>query len=102
MRRLKGIALRERVDMNVAQTTGAVKEVIISLFNLGIGPDEIADQTAIFDAGIGLDSMAAVALLEGLEERFAVCLGSEDLTMENFQTISAVAALICRKKGGAA
>ncbi|MFA6133474.1 MAG: acyl carrier protein [Phycisphaerae bacterium] len=88
--------------MEQAVAANRVKQTIMCLFQPGLSAEQISDDIAIFDSGIGLDSMAAVTLVEGLEDAFGICIDNDDLTMENFKTVSAVAALICRKKGGVA
>ncbi len=85
--------------MKYQEAVNGVKEVIVSLFDLGVSAGQIRDDEAVFETGIGLDSMAAVELLEGLEARFGIVLGSTDLDMANFATIGAVARLISRKTG---
>jgi acyl carrier protein len=83
--------------MDHNEAVARVKEVITSLFDLGLTAEQIRDDAPIFDAGIGLDSMAAVELLDGLEARFQIVFDNEDLSIENFGKVSAVARLICRK-----
>jgi acyl carrier protein len=85
--------------MKYQEAVDGVKEVIVSLFDLGVSAGQIRDDEAVFETGIGLDSMAAVELLEGLEARFGIVLGNEDLDMANFSTVEAVARLVCRKAG---
>ena len=55
----------------------------------------------IFDAGFG-NSLFAMQLVTFVEQAFDVEIDSEDLDIDNFRTIARVAALIERKRGGAA
>lgn len=50
-------------------------------------------ETELLDSGL-LDSMAAVQLVGFCEDEFNVEFLPEDLTLENFSTVSAVAELI--------
>lgn len=49
-------------------------------------------ETDLFAAG--LDSMSTMHLIVAIEEKWGLTLPSEDLTSENFQTISRLAALL--------
>lgn len=52
-------------------------------------------QTDLFAAG--LDSMGIMQLVVLLEEKWGVALHSEDITKENFTTLSSLAALMRRR-----
>ncbi|MFQ5669698.1 MAG: acyl carrier protein [Acidobacteriota bacterium] len=47
-------------------------------------------------AGRGLDSVAMVGLLSSVEERFGVSIPPEEITPENFSTVTALATLVSR------
>ena len=59
---------------------------------------EFDSNTNLFDSKI-IDSFKILVLVVYIEEEFGLSLGADDLTEENFQTLSALAALIERKKG---
>lgn len=59
-------------------------------------PDVLTPETPLFDAGI-LDSVAALTLIEFIEDRFGVVLEAHELTLETFGSISAIAALVQEK-----
>ncbi len=71
-----------------------VKAVLVSRFELGLKASEIADDEIVFNGGLGLDSMAALDLVVGLEEAFDVVIRDDDLTEENFRTVDAVSRLV--------
>jgi acyl carrier protein len=54
-----------------------------------------ADDDDLFAAGV-LDSFATIELIAVLEEIFGVTLPNEQLTLQNFQTISSLGALVDR------
>lgn len=58
-------------------------------------PEDNAD---LFALGI-LDSFAILEMIAGLETAFEVSLPNEELTLQNFQSLSAIAGLIRRHKG---
>lgn len=59
---------------------------------------EFDENTNLFDSKI-IDSFKILVLVVFIEEEFGLSLGADDLTEENFQTLSALATLIERKKG---
>ena len=70
---------------------------------LGIIRDEVLDidqdltsESDLFEAG--LDSMAIMQLLLQIEDHFGVELDPSDLSRDNFQTVSKIAALIESKR----
>lgn len=60
---------------------------------------EPADDEDIFASGY-VSSLFAVQLVMWVEKTFDVPLQADDLDIRNFQTISAIAALVDRKRGG--
>jgi methoxymalonate biosynthesis acyl carrier protein len=56
----------------------------------------IADDDDIFAAGFA-NSLFAMQLLAFVEREFGVEIGSEDLDMDNFRSVQAIAALVGRK-----
>ncbi len=58
-------------------------------------------QTKLFREGI-FDSMSFVLLIDFVEERFDIKAGNDDLVERNFESISAIADFVIRKKNGKA
>lgn len=58
--------------------------------------DPIDDDTPLLTSGL-LDSLAIVKLLEFLEKEFEVTVDDVDFDPENFQSITAICALIERR-----
>ncbi len=58
---------------------------------------EVADHDNIFALGFG-NSLFAIQLVAYIEREFDIEIESEDLEMENFQSIDAVTALVGRKR----
>lgn len=61
---------------------------------------EFDSKTNLFDSKI-IDSFKILVLVLYIEEEFGLSLGADDLTEENFQTLTALAALIQSKKNSA-
>jgi methoxymalonate biosynthesis acyl carrier protein len=61
---------------------------------------ELRDDEDIFASGY-VNSMFAMQLVQFVESTFGVAVESEDLDIDNFRTIDAIAALVARKQGAA-
>ena len=52
---------------------GRIKKLIVESLHLeGLSPEAIGDEDALFDEGLGLDSIDALELLVGLEKEFQI------------------------------
>ena len=64
-------------------------------------PDESSDvltaETPLFEEGI-LDSVAALTIIEFIEDRFGVALEPHELSLDTFGSVTAIAALVQEKK----
>ena len=68
-----------------------VKEVIIRKLSLEVTPEEIGDEAPLFDGGLGLNSMATIEIIVGLEEEFEIQVPDEDLRVELFDSVKTMA-----------
>lgn len=68
-----------------------IKQVIVRVLSLDIDPDEIADDDLLFDGGLGLNSMATIQIIVGIEEEFGIQVPDEDLRVELFESVRAMA-----------
>ena len=80
--------------MDVRDTIEQVKQMLARRFDLGIGAEDIGDDEAIFETGLGLDSMAAIDLLVGLDTDLGVRIDDDEITAENFRSVRTLARLI--------
>ena len=71
-----------------------VKQVIIRTLSLEVTPEEIDDEDALFGGGLGLNSMATIELIVGLEEAFDLEVPDEDLRVELFESVKTMAAYV--------
>ena len=83
------------MDSSVAE---ALRSHILEELLPDESPDALTVETPLFDAGI-LDSVAALTLIEFIEDRFGVVLEAHELTLETFGSVSAIAALVQEKSG---
>ena len=68
-----------------------VKCVIVNTLSLEIAPAEIGDADVLFGGEMGLNSMAMIELVIGLEEEFGFEVSDEDLRAEVFESVQTMA-----------
>ncbi len=68
-----------------------VKQVIIRTLSLEVNAEEIDDEDALFGGGLGLNSMATIEIIVGLEEEFDIEVPDEDLRVELFDSVQTMA-----------
>lgn len=73
-----------------------LKALLLPRLEVEADPDSIDGDTPLFEGGLGLDSFAIVDMIMVIEDRFGVTLSDEDLTVENFDSLQAISALIGR------
>ena len=61
---------------------------------------KLSDDEDIFATGY-VNSMFAMQLVQLVETTFGIAVESDDLEMDNFRTVNAIAALVERKQGAA-
>jgi acyl carrier protein len=62
---------------------------------------DVTDDLDIFESGY-VNSMFAMELVSFIEATFGIVVESEDLELDNFRTVDAMAAFVARKTGAAA
>jgi acyl carrier protein len=79
------------------ETQSKIKEFLSRFFkNHDLQPEE-----DIFSLGF-VNSLLAMQLVAFVEKEFGVAVGDEDLDLDNFRSINAIAQLVARKRGAAA
>ncbi len=68
-----------------------VKQVIIRTLSLEVDADEIDDEDQLFGGGLGINSMATIEIIVGLEEEFGIEVPDEDLRVELFDSVQTMA-----------
>ena len=77
-----------------------IRAHILAEYLPGESPSNLKDDTPLRTSGI-LDSMATLALVSFLEERFRVQIDAHETGVETFDHIDDIAALIHRKQADA-
>ncbi len=68
-----------------------VKQVIIRMLSLEVDADEIDDEDELFGGGLGINSMATIEIIVGLEVEFGIEVPDEDLRVELFDSVQTMA-----------
>ena len=68
-----------------------IKQVIIRTLSLEVDAEEIDDEDALFGGGLGLNSMATIEIIVGLEEEFGIEVPDEELRVELFDSVQTMA-----------
>lgn len=76
-----------------------IKDEIRAFINAAINNHELLDDEDIFEAGY-INSLFAMQLVLFVEEKFQLVVENEDLELDNFRSVNALAHLVERKKMG--
>jgi acyl carrier protein len=77
-------------------TNEIVKDFICSHLLQGVDHRILSDEDRLIESGI-LDSIAIMALLNFLQQKFDIQVPGEDLVPENFASITTIAAFVDRR-----
>jgi acyl carrier protein len=77
-----------------------IRQLIGELLHLGDQVKKWHPDTALVGSIPEFDSMAVVALIQALEERFGIQISDDEISAETFETIGRVYELVLSKTGG--
>ena len=76
-----------------------LKHLIIETLRLeDVEPDSIEDGAPLFGEGLGLDSIDALELVVAIEKHYGVLIEDEEVGVEAFASIEALADFLIEKK----
>jgi acyl carrier protein len=76
-----------------------LKLLIVEALRLeDVDPDSIVDEEPLFGDGLGLDSIDALELVVAIEKKYGVLIEDEEVGVEAFASIEALADFIINKK----
>ena len=73
-----------------------IKHLIVTALGLDVDPAEIPDDEALF-GGMELDSMATLEIVAAIEEAFGITVEDDELTVELFGSVNALAEYVAAK-----
>jgi len=76
---------------------GQIKEMIVERCFLKVAPEDIGDEDDLMES-VGLDSVQLLEVVVGLEENFGITFEDEDFSIENFQSVRAIAECVRGKQ----
>ena len=81
----------------MASVEDQIREHIVAEFLGGDTSRALSDDTRLIDEEI-IDSLGIFLLVTFIQERFGVEVGPEEVTLENFESVSAIAQLVAGKR----
>ena len=75
-----------------------VEQFIVGELTQGRGIDSVTPDEDLLASGI-VDSHGVMEMVAFLEGRYGISVSDDDLTPENFQSLSSVEAFVARKRG---
>ncbi len=75
--------------MNTAEIESRIKEMVVDRLFLKVTPEELASDASLIDE-YGVDSVALLELVVGLEEVFGIVVEDDDFDIKNFSSVQAL------------
>lgn len=75
----------------VLEPEAQIKQIIVETLGLEIDPEEIGTEDQLFGGGVGLNSMATIEIIVGMEKGFGIQVADEDLRVELFDSVRSMA-----------
>ena len=75
-------------------TIDRLSNLIVEKLDANIQLDQIHPETALLESGLKLNSLAIVDLITAVEEEFGIQFGEDDLNMDAFSSVAALAGVI--------
>jgi methoxymalonate biosynthesis acyl carrier protein len=82
----------------ITMSAQEAKQLIREFINDSISLGNASDDENLFETGI-VNSLFAIQLMTFIEKTFQLEIGTDDLDIENFKSISAAAQFVLRKNG---
>nr|VFJ51838.1 MAG: acyl carrier protein [Candidatus Kentron sp. FW] len=75
-----------------------LKQIISEELDINLKPQEIDENASLFEEGLGIDSVVLMEFIGLIEANFGLQFTDEELSMEPFTNLTALAELISRKR----
>ena len=86
--------------MSAGELRSTIKRLLVTELNLkGRDPETIEDDSALFGAGLGLDSLDALQLAMSIEEQLGVRIPEGDEARAMFKSVRAIADYVAKVRG---
>jgi acyl carrier protein len=77
-----------------------IREILRQTLQIGSRADGFTSETPLLGSIPELDSMAVVAILTAIEERYGITIDDNDISAEIFATVGSLADFVAGKVGG--
>lgn len=77
-----------------------LKRLLVETLDLNVSPAQIGDDEPLFEAGLGVDSIEALSLVNAIEKRFGVVIPDDEIGIGMFQDIRSLAEVLERLSAG--
>jgi acyl carrier protein len=92
--------LNATAEMSAGELRSTIKRLLVTELNLkGRDPETIEDDSPLFGAGLGLDSLDALQLAMSIEEQLGVRIPEGDEARAVFKSVRAIADYVAKVRG---
>ena len=82
----------------LAALKAQIKELIVERLKLEVAPASISDAQPLFGDGLGLDSIDALELVLGIEQKYGVKIEDEEMGEQALSSVNALADFVAAKR----
>ena len=82
--------------MNTQEIESRIKEMVVDRLFLKVKPEDLSSDASLID-DYGVDSVALLELVVGLEEVFGIVVEDGDFDLANFSTVKALAEFVAKR-----
>ena len=75
-------------------TIDRLSNLIVQKLDANVRLEDIQPDTALLESGLKLNSLAIVDMITAVEEEFGIQFGEDDLNMDAFASVAALARII--------
>ncbi len=83
--------------MDIAEIEARIKEMVVDRLFLKVNPDQLASDASLID-DYGVDSVALLELVVGLEEAFGIVVEDDDFDIGNFSSVKALSEFVAKRQ----
>lgn len=84
----------ENTVTGTAEVVQQIKRILVEDLEVGIAPDEIADDFPLMEGGLALDSILIAELIAQIENRFGLQFDDQVFDEELFENLSALGGFV--------
>lgn len=90
----------DMAELSIAELGAKIKEILVSVLDLELRPEQLADDTSLYSSVLQMDSLSLLHLLVALEDDLGIEIDDEDVMNANLETVGNLVDMV-RQAGGA-